>query len=401
MPRSLFKRILPIVLIASLLSGCWGRKEVNDIAIVTATGIDLSDNGLIRVTLLLAVPRLFGTTSAGGGGGESKLETSAGWIVSEKGETVMDAYRKFQGTLPRKIFFSHNRVIVIGENLAKKGVMPVLDFFERTRQSQLNSYVLVTKTEAAEVLNFKPKFEKLTSEIIKEEMKTNIGPSVRIGQFLTMVMDEGEEPYAPRISVVPSESGGFGLKDTKNLNATEGTAAFLGDRLVGWLDNEETRGLMWVRNEMKKGVITVNIPKERGGGRVSAEFSNVRSKLSPIESEGDIRMKIKLSASLNVYENTSNLDLSETKNAEILRTLFADEIKERIRLVCEKAQKTFQSDILGFGQSVYRHNHSAWKVRYAKKWRTLFPDVKVDTETSVQIVNTGLIGKDIKWEDKK
>jgi|GEM_PF-873262 len=401
MPYFLLKRILPFAILVCLLSGCWERKEVNDIGIVTATGIDLMENGSIRVSLLLAIPRLVGTSSSASGGGETQLETTAGWIVSEEGETVMDAYRNIQGKLPRQIFFSHNRIIIIGEKLAQNGVMPVLDFFERARQSQLNSFVLVTKTEAEEMLKFKPKFEKLASEVIKEELKTGIGPSVRIGRFLAMVMDSGDEPYAPQIAIVSSEQGASHSKDTKNVMATRGTAAFRGDRLVGWLNDRETRGLMWIRNEMKEGVITVSIPPDLGGGRISAEFAGVHSKLTPVVSKEKIQMHIDVSASLKVYENVSKLDLSEPANTSLLRTLIAEDIRRRIESVCLKAQKTLRTDILGFGQAIYRQQHKAWNKQYAKEWTRLFPEVQVVIKPVVQVINTGLIQKDTKWEDMK
>jgi len=222
----LTKRILLFILVICLLSGCWGRTEVNNIAIVSATGLDLTENDLIRVTLLLAVPRLVGTSS-GNGGGESKLETTAGWVVSEQGKTVTEAYNKLQGKLPRKIFFSHNRVIVIGEKLAEKGTFPIFDFFIRNRQAQLKSFILFTKAEAEDVLNFKPKFEKLASEVMKGELKVSMGSSVQLGKFITMIMDVGQEAYAPQITIVPSKNGENGLD---NLMVSKGAAIFQEDK---------------------------------------------------------------------------------------------------------------------------------------------------------------------------
>lgn len=394
------KRIVPPILVVSFLTGCWGRTEVNDIAIVTATGMDLTENGSIRLTLLIAVPRLVGTSSMTGGGGESKLETTAGWVVSEQGKTVMEAYRRIQGKLPREIFFSHNRVIVIGEKLARKGVMPILDFFERNRQSQLNSYILVTGKEAAEMLEFQPKFEKLASEIMKEEMKIGTGTSVRLGRFLTMLMDEGEEPYAPQITIVPSKRDESDSKKAQSLMTGKGTAVFREDRLIGWLNEKETRGLMWVRNEMREGVITVNIPEESGGGYVSAEIGTVRSKMTPVMRNGDIRMKLDLSASLNVSENASDLVLGDLNNIGLLRILFADVIRQRVEMMCGKVQKKLRSDILGFGQAVYRRDPHAWRTLYAQNWNSRFPDIKVEITASVKVLQTGLVGKDVKREDR-
>ncbi|MDF2964287.1 MAG: Ger(x)C family spore germination protein [Paenibacillus sp.] len=396
----IFKPILPILLLASLLSGCWERVEVNDIAIVTATGIDLMDDNNIRVSLLFAVPRLVGTSSVNGGGGDSQLEATAGWVVSEQGKTIMDAYRNIQGKLPRKIFFSHNRVIVIGQKLARKGVMPILDFFERNRQSQLNSYLMVSKTEAADVLNFKPKFEKMASEIMKEEMKVGTGTSIRLGRFLTMILDEGQEPYAPTILMVPSEKKQSESEKTTNLMASNETSVFLGDRLIGGLNEKETRGLMWLRNEIKEGVITITIPQKYGGGNISAELGKSRSKIIPVERNGKIQMKLDFSTSIHVSENTSKLDLSSDQSRTLLKTLFTDDIKKRIEMVCTKVQKELGTDILGFGQTVYQNNPKKWNTVYAKKWKEVFPDVKVDIKASVQIIGTGLIGKDVNKEDR-
>nr|WP_260115411.1 Ger(x)C family spore germination protein [Paenibacillus sp. YPD9-1] len=268
---------LPLLL---LLSGCWGRNEVNDIGIVTATGIDTGDHGEIRLYLLLAVPRLVGTSSMNGGS-ESKLSTSAGWVVSEDGRTIMDAYRNIQGKLPRKIFFSHNRVVIIGEKVARQGLMPILDFFERNRQSQLNSYVLISKSNVVDALEFKPKFEKLASEIMKEELKVKIGTSVHLGRFLQMMMESGEEPYAPEILIKPSKVDEDSANGPLNLVTSLETAVFKQDKLIGWLTHEETRGLKWIQNEMKEGVITAPIPEELGSGKASAEIIEARAKSSP------------------------------------------------------------------------------------------------------------------------
>ncbi|WP_171693559.1 Ger(x)C family spore germination protein [Paenibacillus germinis] len=391
------KRIFIFILSVVLLTGCWGRREVNDIAIVTATGIDLMENDFIRVTLLLAVPRLIGTSSANGGG-DSKLDVTAGWVVSEQGKTVMDAYNNLQGKLPRKIFFSHNRVIVIGEKLARNGTLPTLDFFIRNRQSQLKSTIIVTKFEATDVLKFKPKFEKLASEVMKGELHENSGTSVQLGRFITMLMDEGQEAYAPQISIVPSEKGGDG---STNLMVSKGAAVFQDDRLIGWLDDMEIMELLWLRNEKQDGVVTLEIPKKWGGGYASAEMTNVHSKVVPIAQNGTVTVDIEISSLLNVYENTSRLDLNSSDDRAVLNSLFAKEVKGNIEMLCTKVQKELRSDIFGIGQNMYKQDPHLWKTNYANNWRTMFPDIEVNTLAKIKIIQTGLIGKGAMKEDMR
>lgn len=394
-------RLVPAVLALTVLTGCWGRHEVNDIAIVTATALDSLEEGDLRMTLLLAVPRLVGTASLSGGGGESKLESSAGWIVTAQGNTVMEAYRNIQAKLPRKLFFSHNRVVIVGEKLARQGILTILDYFERNRQSQINSYILVAKEEAHKILSFKPKFEKLTSEIVKEEMKNEVGVSVRMGRFLALVMEEGVEPYAPQVSVVSSADDGAAESDPlSNLMATKATAAFRRDKLVGWLNDNETRGLLWISNSLKGGVMTVKLPPNIGKGFVSAEVTRGRSRMKPHLGKDGIRMQIDAWASLNLYENASTIDIGSARNREILTSLFEDDLEELIGEACNKAQNKLNTDILGFGQAIFRKDPKAWRTTYAPHWDSLFPKVKVDVRASIQIVQTGLVGKDLKREDR-
>ncbi|WP_053376482.1 Ger(x)C family spore germination protein [Paenibacillus sp. FJAT-27812] len=393
----LINRTIIFVLAFILLSGCWGRREVNDIAIVAATGVDLVQNNLIRVTLLLAVPRLVGTSSSNDGG-DSGLEATAGWVVSEEGETVTEVFQKLQKKLSRKIFFSHNRIIVIGESLAMHGMFPITDFFIRNRQSQLKSYVIVTKSEASDLLSYKPKFEKLVSEVIRGELKMNVGSSVQLSRFLAMLTDVGQEAYAPLISIAPPQKW---VANSTSLMVSKGAAIFQEDRLIGWLNETETMALLWIRNEMKDGVVAVNVPEELGGGHVIGEISSVKSKISPIEGNGALKMAINISSSLTIIENTTKLDLKSASNRKMLNRLFTDAVKKRVEMLCAKVQKKLHSDVFGFGQAIYQQDPQSWNKYYSKNWSTLFPDIKVDILAKLKVVQTGLLEGGSTREDIK
>ncbi len=84
--------ILLLALIISLfLTGCWSRVELNDVAIVTATALDRAENNKLQVSLqILKVKMTKGISEKGGGGENATL------IVSEKGETIMEAYQVIQ-----------------------------------------------------------------------------------------------------------------------------------------------------------------------------------------------------------------------------------------------------------------------------------------------------------------
>jgi spore germination protein KC len=376
-----------------LLTGCWSRVEVNDIAIVTAVGLDQTDNGKILLSLELAIPRMLGVANQVGG---DKIETTAGWIVSGEGDTILEANRFIQQKLPRKIVYSHSKVIVVGEKLARDGVVRVLDFFERYKQSQIRSYIMFTKGEAAEILKFKPKFEKLSSEVIREEEKSQISLSIRVLQFMDMLMSEGDAPAAAQIQLTPSEIGKS--NSSKESISVKGVAIFKKDKLIGWLNEKETRGFLWLKNQMKEAVTTVEIPKDKGGGQVSSQIHNAKTSIKPKIEKKSITIKVDADADIEIFENTSKLDLGDPKDVEYIAKLVEEDLKLRLELICKKAQGQLKTDIFGFGRVVYHHYPKEWKNTYSKEWEKLFPELEVVIVPHINVSQVGLINKSITVE---
>lgn len=390
--------LLLISIMSMSLTACWSNREVNDIAIVSAIGIDQGNNGNIRLSLQLAVPLLIGTGSSQGGAGTSKLADTAGWVVSEEGATVMESYRSIQQKLPRQIFFSHSRIIIVGSSMAKSGVSQVLDFFERYRESQMKSYIAVSATTASDIMNYLPKFERLSSEVIFEELKRRVLPTVRLVDFLNALQSEGVEPFAPILELTASESGG---SKYKNL-VMSGSAVFKKDKMVGRLNDDEARGLQWVLDTVKEGVVTIEIEQGKRKGRVSAELEKVNvSRKMKVGKTGKMEVTLHADVSANIYENTSDMDLETSENTKYVIDLFKKQIKDRITGSIQKVQRELQSDIFGFGQSIYRRYPRAWNKTYREQWDTLFSEMETKIDVDVRVLRNGLTNKTIKISDSE
>jgi spore germination protein KC len=367
-----------------ILTGCWNRVEINDIAIVTAIGLDLVEGDKLRLTLQVAVPSKLGS-KGGGDGGSSEKST---FIISETGTTVSEAYRNVQGKLPRRIFFSQSRVLLIGEDLAKKGVLHIIDFHTRYAEPRINSFIMFTKGKASKTINGMPKFESISAEEMKELSKMNVGLKIYVRDFLNMLLTDGQEPFAPQFTLKSLEV------DTNNklkTQAVNGIALFKKDKLIGWMDDAETRGLLWLRNEIETGVITIKIPEENGGGNISMEINRADTNIIPILKHGKIKLTVNVKSEMSVIENDSKLKLYETKVIDDIQKNIENEIKDRIQMVVDKAQKGYQSDIFGFGHSVYKKYPKEWNTHYKKNWEQEFPQLEVTINSKAFVRRIGLI----------
>ncbi|MGG1397821.1 Ger(x)C family spore germination protein [Bacillus salipaludis] len=372
-----------LAITVSLLTGCWNRIEVNDIAIVTAIGLDLVEDDMIRLSLQVAIPTKLGPTGGSKGGKERST-----FVISEKGATVSEAYRNLQMKLSRRVFFSQSRVLLIGEALARRGIATIIDFYARFHQPRMNSFIMFTKGYASEVIKNIPILESVSAEETKELAKLSVGVKVYVRDFLNMLLTDGFEPFAPEYKLTPLEV------DTKDdigkIQVINGAAVFKKDKLIGWMDDTETRGILWLRNEIEGGVISIKVPKNKGGGIISFDIIRSETKLLPILKDGQLKLKVKVTSEMIVTENYSKVVLLNQKNLEEIQKDIEKEIRTRIQLVVNSAQKEFQSDIFGFGQAVYRKYPKAWNTVYKKNWDQDFPKLEVKIHSKVYVRRIGL-----------
>lgn len=381
--------VVILMIIMQLFTGCKDAMEVNNIAIVTGVALDKMPNGEILLTILIPVTR---SAAFGGLLGGTSPEKESTTIISEKGKSIMDAYRKMEEKLSRKIFFPQNDGIFIGEELAQDGVSEVIDFFYRYPESHLRPYMFFTKGQASQVLSMRSILERSLMEKFVKSENLVVGFKTNLRDFLNMITEEGVEPAAAKIEFKPVlEVNTSGAQTT----GIDGSAVLHKYKLVGWITEEETRGALILRNEIKRGIITTNISDEKNGGKISIEIIKSRTKITPIINGDETKMDVKIYMEGNIYENSSKLDLSNVKEIHLVEDAVRQNVEKRIELVLEKLQKQLKSDILGFGNTIYRKYPKKWNSYYKEHWDEEFPKVKVKITCDVRILDIGLQSKNL------
>lgn len=395
--------LLLVIVNTIVLSGCWDRMEINDLAIVTAVGIDKTEDGDICLSLLIPTPKRLsgssgggGNSSGGGSGGENKAPTI---LISECGESIIDTFRKLQRKSSREIMFSHVRLIVIGERLARDGVENALDFFSRYRQSNLRAHILFTKENVGEVLESDPGIELTVSELIREEGEQGIGVQTDLKDFIHMLTEEGVNPIAGQVVITPllvERRGDAERKKSqtgKSFSSVRGAAVFHKDKLVGWISDAETRGVLWLRDEIKEGAggITAAVPEEQGGGKIAVRVRSAKTRMLPAIHDGKLTVAVSVEAQAILYESSSRMDLSDPKSIYYIEKLVESDINEKIAIALEKIQKQLQCDVAGFGSAVYRKYPEEWRKQYKENWDEDYPNLDIQVATKVWIPRVGFV----------
>lgn len=367
-----------ICLFVFLLSGCWDRREVNDIAIVVALGVDKKEDKYVLSTQII-VPKAAGTQLGSGSGGSSDGMTLVRYA---EGENISDAMSYIQEKIPRRIFWGHNQIVVFGEEAAKEGVQPHLDFMARHPNTRLRSYVLVSKGKAKDFLELSPPLERHTAEILRELSKMQTLMGVTLKDFTEMLGSDMHSAAVPFIEYLPPEEG-KGKLDT--IPYITGTALFKEDKMIGTVNDKVTRGLQWILNEVKYAIVTVE-PKD--SGLVSFQLLRAKSELIPQIKDGKWIITIKGVTEDDIIQNGSKLNVMNTKIVDKLEPLLQKDIEERIMETVDLVQKDIKVDVFGFGRAFHREYPEKW-AKVKDHWEEIFPTVEVKTEIKAYIRRPG------------
>lgn len=373
--------LILLVIISLLASGCWNKREIKNMAIVMGAGFDNGQKGKVKVTVQIANPsKMKGAAGQSGGGGGSG--ESPGLVLSSQGETIFEAIRNFLSSISRKLFWSHAQVLIVGEKLAKQGVFPVTDFFERDPEPRVEVPFLVAKGEAEKILQLPGELENLSSREINQELDTaeELSKARRVDfhEFALKLDGIPINPVAPMIKIVKSSG--------KERYRVQGMAVFRKDKLVGFLNDNETRGYLWIIGKVKSGILVIKEPG-KGKGKISLEIKKSEGEIKGNFDGPQPRFTINIKCISNIGEVTGTSKITTEANIKAIEKKQAKLIKKEVMAAVQKVQK-LKSDILGFGNIFHSKEPKKWH-KAADKWDENLAQIKVDVNVDSHIYESG------------
>ena len=135
--RLLFSSMILLWILS--LTGCWNYDEVEDSAIVSGIAIDKGSegNGYLVTTEIY---------NFSGSGKENKIESKR---IAIEGKTLPDAVKNAVKISPKKLYWGHSDIVIISQEIAKEGILPVVDALIRAFEPRIQMNILVSKEKTA------------------------------------------------------------------------------------------------------------------------------------------------------------------------------------------------------------------------------------------------------------
>ncbi|WP_091018690.1 MULTISPECIES: Ger(x)C family spore germination protein [Paenibacillus] len=393
--------ILSFALLLPLLTGCWDRQELNELGIMLGLGVD-KDGDMIKVSAQVVVPNEV-SSKAGGGKGTPVTQYQA------SAATLFEAIQKLTETSPRRIFMAHIRVLVFGEEYARKdGIYDVIEALMREPTARPDYYVMVAKnTTASHVLDVLTPLENIPAEKLFNSLDVSAktwSPTTTVtgDELMDFMISPGIQPVITGVEILGNQEQSGNKENIATIRSparlnTTGLSVFRKDKLIGWLTADESKGYNYIRDNVESTVSHMPCRK-KGNVTFKTLRTTTKRKAKIVNGKPVINIDIKNVSSIGAVECGIRIG-----SMKVLKELESDSEERLIELMQESVhsvRRKFHVDIFGFGQEVYHADPKFFK-KIENDWDKYFEELDIKYKANVQIKRVGTLDDSFKDELKE
>jgi spore germination protein len=369
------KRFIAVYLLPFFsLTGCAEPQILEEIGLVTTVGYDVGEKGLINGTAV-----------------ELKIEPDAKTdikVVESRAYSIRGLKTEANKKTSKRLLSGQLRVIVLGEELAKQGVLHVSETLTKDPSISDLAYLSIAEGEARDLLKLKdehiPDISMHLYRLIEQNTEGELMPSATLQEVLHRYYTEGRDPFMPILKKIDKEV------------VFSGVGIFKDDRLVGRISTDQSFYLKLINDKYKAGstdlVFMSESPKLRGMSQT--EGKTVIS-LDTIHSSSDIKLinkknlefEIKVKLNARLIDINSDIDLTKSNKIKLFEKEVSKEMEKRIEKLISYCQSK-NSDVIGLGE-VYRVSVRNSKLT-KKKWHEMYPNAKVNVNVDFKMMRSGI-----------
>ncbi|OIB03025.1 spore gernimation protein GerC [Paenibacillus sp. LC231] len=382
-----------LVFIILPLTGCWSNKEIEDLALIVGTSMDLEKQGGPREESAgqaggqphrnrITITNQFVTSETTGKGTKTGSSPQKAYNnVSETGDAILPTLRNMVLRIDKRAFAEHSKVIIIGENLARTlDMQKILDFYIREQEMRPSGLLLIARNRASQTLESNKPMDIPAFQLV--EMTHGHGRTTKILPPTTITKIEGK-----------LHSGASFL--LQNVVSTKGEIKFTGaaviegktKKLRGFLNEKDLEGLTWISGNGKGGLVK-SVDRETGQP-IIYEVISMKSKIIPHVNGNNISFDIKIESEGRIAEHwvvsEKSIDTDFLKRVE---KAVEEEVERLVENVLDKIQHEYKTDVAGFGNQLRIRYPRIWKTT-KKDWDQIFSEVPMKSEVKVTIKDYG------------
>lgn len=390
------KRIKFLILLLPLLSGCYNYRELNELGITTAVSIDYKDNNFYVIAEVINPIKQQDASSS---------NNSPFVNYNSSSSSLQDAFRKVVLESPRQLYAAQLEIIVLSEEVVNNHLEEVLEYFARDPESRTEIKIIVAKTEdSTKAITLQTLLTSLSSSnIIKsldlQSKVLGMAYPVTLNELLNMYIDPYLEVVLPSMTLygnyeIGDEKENITTSSPKAIVKIDGSTITKDNKILGYLDLEESKILNLINGKLKETIIKMNYYD----GYIIFEPNRIK-----VSRELDIKnniIKIDISGYSKTKEIQSNIDLKDPKEVEKLNKALNMELEKKITDTFNSIREKYSTDVFGFQELYYRTNYKYFKENCTNWYEDIYPKIKLEVKANVRLYEKGSTLGGLRYERK-
>lgn len=376
-------KILVLIALIFILSGCADYRELSDMAIVSSFGIDKVDDEY-RVTSQI----LDSKQKSEGDTGSTTPEIV---IYNSTGKSLHEAIRNATLQAPKKLYIGHIETVIVSENFAKENISEMFDFFLRDVEASKDFKILLAKdTSISEIMDILTPLETIPATNISSsiEIATKLQGSVddiTFEKFVSNVLKTGLDAVIPAVKIEEVNSENEEIDPKKRLVLAKEFGIFKKDKFLTYISSDATLGYNLLNTNVSANVISFKCDKEK---YASIELVKNKSEIIYNIKTNTIEAKVDIKGALS--ELNCDLKLTKEKDAKKLEKELEKRLSNIINETIDEATKNYKSDFLGVGQNIFQNNYKYY-IKNKDNIDDIIKKMKKDVKVKAEFIQKGSI----------
>ena len=385
-----------ILLLLPLLSGCYNYRELNELGITTAVSIDYKDNNFYVIAEVINPIKQQDASSS---------NNSPFVNYNSSSSSLQDAFRKVVLESPRQLYAAQLEIIVLSEEVVNNHLEEVLEYIARDPEARTEIKIIVAKTEdSTKAITLQTLLTSLSSSNIINSLDLQskvlgMAYPVTLNELLNMYIDPYLEVVLPSMTLygnyeIGDEKENITTSSPKAIVKIDGSTITKDNKILGYLDLEESKILNLINGKLKETIIKMNYYD----GYIIFEPNRIK-----VSRELDIKnniIKINISGYSKTKEIQSNINVKDPKEVEKLNKALNMKLEKKITDTFNSIREKYGTDVFGFQELYYRTNYKYFKENCTNWYEDIYPKIKLEVKANVRLYEKGSTLGGLRYERK-
>ena len=229
----------------------------------------------------------------------------------------------------------------------------------------------------------------INDSLIADSQFLGVSETITFEQLLASYLNEKNDIVLPSVEVIGDIKQGESTENIQSASPStkvilSGYSIFKGDKLIGYLSNQDSINLGFIRNKIENTIVNYKCDDKN---YMAVEVVNSKTEVDASNNKPEITIKV--TGQANINEMNCKMDLTKNKTISELNDKIDKQIEKQIKSTIEKINREYNADVYGFEDLFYKKNPKYYKQLKKEYKEDFLSNINIKVESDINLFSKG------------